>query len=93
MIFLTKILQKKLKPEKANVNPKYNEFSYGNVMHVEMDFDQVFLSRPLPEMSQYKTPTKNLYLTGASTHPGGVFAASGYNLAKVVLKGVKGSWF
>ena len=66
----------------------------GNVMHVEMDFDQMFLFRPLPEMSQYKTPIKNLYLTGASTHPGGgVFAASGYNAAKVVLRDVKGGWF
>jgi phytoene desaturase len=66
----------------------------GNVMHVEMDFDQMFLFRPLPEISQYKTPIKNLYLTGASTHPGGgVFAASGYNAAKVVLKDVKGGWY
>lgn len=66
----------------------------GNVMHIEMDFDQMFLFRPLPELSAYKTPIKNLYLTGASTHPGGgVFAASGYNTAKVVLKDVKGGWF
>ena len=66
----------------------------GNVMHVEMDFDQMFLFRPLPEMSAYKTPIKNLYLTGASTHPGGgVFAASGYNTAQVVLKDVKGGWW
>ena len=48
----------------------------------------------LLEMGQHKTPIKNLYLTGASTHPGGgVFAASGYNTAKVVLKDVKGKWF
>ena len=66
----------------------------GNVMHVEMDFNQMFLFRPLPEMSAYKTPIKNLYLTGASTHPGGgVFGASGHNTAMVVLKDVKGSWF
>jgi len=66
----------------------------GNVMHLEMDFDQMFLFRPLPEMSAYRTPIKNLYLTGASTHPGGgVFAASGYNTAQVVLKDVKGGWF
>ncbi|MEZ5428921.1 MAG: NAD(P)/FAD-dependent oxidoreductase [Pyrinomonadaceae bacterium] len=65
----------------------------GNVMHVEMDFDQMFLFRPLPEMSAYKTPFENLYLTGASTHPGGgVFAASGHNTAQVVLRDVKG-WF
>jgi phytoene dehydrogenase-like protein len=58
----------------------------GNVMHVEMSFDQMFMFRPLPELSQYRTPLGGLYLTGASTHPGGgVFAASGYNTARVVL--------
>ena len=65
----------------------------GNVMHVEMEFDQMFYFRPLPEISRYKTPFKNLFLTGASTHPGGgVFGASGHNTAKVVLKDIKG-WF
>ena len=63
----------------------------GNVMHVEMDFDQMFYFRPLPELSNYRTPFKNLYMTGASTHPGGgVFGASGHNTAKVVLRDVKG---
>lgn len=63
----------------------------GNVMHVEMDFDQMFLFRPLPELSSYRTPFENLYLTGASTHPGGgVFAASGRNTAQVVLADVRG---
>lgn len=58
----------------------------GNVMHVEMSFDQMFFFRPLPELSSYRTPIGGLYLTGASTHPGGgVFAASGRNTAQVVL--------
>lgn len=61
-----------------------------NVMHLEMSLDQMFFFRPLPELSEYKTPMKGLYLTGASTHPGGgVFGASGYNTAKVVLKDFK----
>jgi phytoene desaturase len=59
----------------------------GNVMHVEMSFDQMFFFRPLPELASYRTPIHGLYLTGASTHPGGgVFGASGYNTARVVLK-------
>jgi phytoene dehydrogenase-like protein len=42
----------------------------------------------------HKTPIKNLYLKGASTHSGGgVFTASGHNTAQVVLKDVKGKWF
>ena len=59
----------------------------GNVMHLEMSLDQMFMFRPLPELSTYKTPLPGLYLTGASTHPGGgVFAASGYNTAQVILR-------
>lgn len=61
-----------------------------NVMHVEMGLDQMFFFRPLPELSSYSTPVKGLYLTGASTHPGGgVFGASGRSAAKVVLREVK----
>jgi phytoene desaturase len=65
----------------------------GNVMHVEMSFDQMFCFRPLPELSAYKVPQiGGLYLTGASTHPGGgVFAASGYNTAGVVLRDLRPS--
>lgn len=63
----------------------------GNVMHLEMDFDQMFIFRPLPELSSYRTPINGLYLTGASTHPGGgVFGASGFNTAKVLLNDLKG---
>jgi phytoene dehydrogenase-like protein len=63
----------------------------GNVMHVEMSFDQMFSFRPLPELSSYRVPSiGGLYLTGASTHPGGgVFAAPGYNTAHVMLADVR----
>jgi phytoene dehydrogenase-like protein len=65
----------------------------GNVMHIEMSFDQMFFFRPLPELSSYRTPIKGLYLTGASTHPGGgVFAASGRNTARVVLGDRRRRW-
>jgi phytoene dehydrogenase-like protein len=59
-----------------------------NVMHLEMSLDQMFMFRPLPELAEYKVPgLPGLYLTGASTHPGGgVFAASGYNTARVILR-------
>lgn len=57
-----------------------------NVMHLEMSLDQMFMFRPLPELAAYTTPLPGLYLTGASTHPGGgVFGASGYNTARVIL--------
>lgn len=66
----------------------------GNVMHVEMSFDQMFMFRPIPEMSEYKTPIENLYLSSASCHPGGgVFGAAGYNAAQVILKDLNKTWF
>ena len=67
----------------------------GNVMHVEMSFDQMFMFRPIPEMSEYKTPVKNLYLSSASCHPGGgVFGAAGRNAAQIILKDLKKQqWF
>ena len=56
-----------------------------NVMHLEMSLDQMFFFRPLPELSTYRTHLPGLYLTGASTHPGGgVFGASGRNTSQVV---------
>ncbi len=59
-----------------------------NVMHLEMSFDQMFCFRPMPELANYKVPSiKGLYLTGASTHPGGgVWGASGHNTAQLMLK-------
>jgi len=60
----------------------------GNVMHLEMGLDQMFFFRPHPAISGYTTPIKDLFLTGASTHPGGgVFGASGRSAAKVMLSG------
>jgi phytoene dehydrogenase-like protein len=60
----------------------------GNVMHLEMSFDQMFLFRPMPELAEYRVPqVPGLYLTGASTHPGGgVWGASGYNTAQLMLR-------
>ena len=56
-------------------------------MHVEMSFDQMFMFRPIPEMSNYETPIKNLYLSSASCHQGGgVFGAAGHNAAKVIFE-------
>ena len=59
----------------------------GQVMHVEMAFDQMFLWRPMPELAGYRVKTlPGLYLCGASTHPGGgVFGASGRSAAATVL--------
>ena len=63
---------------------------HGNLMHIDMTLDQMFMFRPLPELANYTTPIKGLWLTGASTHPGGgVSGAPGYITAHEVLRGWK----
>jgi len=59
----------------------------GQVMHVEMAFDQMFMWRPMPELAGHRVPgVAGLYLCGASTHPGGgVFGASGRTAATIAL--------
>ncbi len=59
---------------------------HGNVMHLDMSIDQMFMLRPAVSMSNYRGPLKALYLTGASTHPGGgIMGAAGRNAANVLL--------
>lgn len=58
----------------------------GNVMHLEMSLDQMFGLRPFLGAAGYRAPLPGLYLTGASTHPGGgIMGASGRNAARVLL--------
>jgi phytoene dehydrogenase-like protein len=59
----------------------------GNVMHVEMGLASMFAFRPTPALSGYRVPgLADLYLAGASTHPGGgVSGNSGRTAARVLL--------
>ncbi|WP_186628353.1 NAD(P)/FAD-dependent oxidoreductase [Rhodococcus sp. BP22] len=59
----------------------------GNIMHVEMSLDQMMMWRPVPQLAGYRVPgAPGMYLTGASTHPGGgVSAASGRSAARIAL--------
>ena len=58
----------------------------GNVMHLEMSVNQMFLFRPALSLSEYRGPLPGLYLTGASTHPGGgIMGAAGRNAAAAIL--------
>jgi hypothetical protein len=66
----------------------------GNVMHLEMQLAQMFAWRPTGVLSGYRTPVDGLYLTGASTHPGGgVFGASGRSAAAVLLADQRPRWW
>jgi phytoene dehydrogenase-like protein len=53
-----------------------------------LSLDQNFLWRPLPGQPSHRTPVKNLYQIGASTHPGpGLGGVSGTLVAKALLQG------
>jgi beta-carotene ketolase (CrtO type) len=66
--------------ETATDNPN------GNMFHVDYVPHQMFGLRPLPELSDYRTPIAGLYLTGAGMHPGpAVTGLPGHNTAHVVL--------
>lgn len=51
------------------------------------EIGQYFAWRPLKSLKNHNTPIKNLYHSGASTHPGpGLGAGSGYLIAQTLLK-------
>ncbi|MDH3007948.1 MULTISPECIES: phytoene desaturase family protein [Gordonia] len=60
----------------------------GNIMHVEMSIDQMFMWRPTPDLAGHRVPgADGLFLAGASTHPGGgVTGASGYIAGHAALR-------
>jgi phytoene dehydrogenase-like protein len=65
-----------------------------NVMHVEMTLDQMFMFRPLPELSQYAAPFEGLFLASAGMHPGGgIFGAAGFNCSRVVNRYLRKRFF
>ena len=64
----------------------------GNIFHGSMMLDQLFGARPLPELSNYRTPIPGYYLCGSGTHPGGgVMGANGHNAARVALEDADGT--
>lgn len=59
----------------------------GNWHHGELSLEQMFFLRPLPGMSQYRTPLDGLWLAGAGSHPGGgISGAAGWNAAEAIIK-------
>jgi phytoene dehydrogenase-like protein len=68
-----------------DIELEYN-VSGGHWHHGEIQIDQLFMMRPIPGASQYKTHLDGLFMCGAGTHPGGgLTGISGKNAAKAVL--------
>jgi len=58
----------------------------GNWYAVRCDDDQWFGTRPLPELSRYRTPIDGLYLCNQTSHPGGLcLMAVPYNLMHILI--------
>lgn len=47
------------------------EMPKANITHLPVTPTHMFFMRPTPGLSQYRGPYQGLYLSGASTHPGG----------------------
>jgi phytoene dehydrogenase-like protein len=61
-------------------------FVAGDCASGSQHLDQNYFCRPIIGWSQYRTPIKNLYMTGSSTWPGsGIHGTSGYLLAEQLL--------
>ena len=68
---------------------------HGDWNHGEMSQDQLGVFRPFHEYRPYRTAFDNVYLCGASTHPGGsIGGACGYNAANAIAEdlGIQKWW-
>ena len=62
----------------------------GNIFQGELTFDQLLFNRPVPGYGQYRSPVRELWMCGASTHPGGgVMGAPGRNAAAEILRAAR----
>ena len=62
----------------------------GNIFQGELTFDQMFFNRPVPGYADYRSPIRDLWICGSSTHPGGgVMGAPGRNAAAEILRDMK----
>ena len=58
----------------------------GNIFQGELTMDQIMFNRPITGYAQYRSPIKNFYMCGSSTHPGGgVMGSPGANAARELL--------
>ena len=59
----------------------------GNIFQGELSLEQLFFSRPVPGWARFKTPIRDLWMCGSSTHPGGgIMGANGRIAALEVLR-------
>lgn len=77
------LMQAALSP--LDIERKLSNMRRGGVFMGRMALGQIEYFRPLPELSQSRTPIAGLYLCGACMHPGGgIIGGPGYIAADVI---------
>lgn len=62
----------------------------GHQLHGDMTPEHMFANRPVPGLSDYRTPVRGLYLCGAGTWPGGfVTGIPGHNASQQALRDLR----
>jgi len=68
--------------ERKLVNMRFGGVFMGRMIQGQLDY-----FRPLPELAQYRTPIRGLYLCGSCCHPGGgIIGAPGFIAANVIAE-------
>jgi phytoene dehydrogenase-like protein len=62
----------------------------GNIFQGELTLEQLFFNRPVPGYARFRTPVRNLWLSGSSTHPGGGIMGANGRLAAIEVLRSKG---
>jgi phytoene dehydrogenase-like protein len=63
----------------------------GNIFQGELSLEQLFFNRPVPGYARFRTPVRDLWIAGSSTHPGGgIMGANGRLAALEVLRNAGG---
>lgn len=76
---------KKVAYTPIDIERKIVNMRRGGVFMGRLILGQLEYFRPLPQLSQFKTPIKNFYLCGACCHPGGgIIGAAGFIAAGVI---------
>ena len=70
-----------------DIERKLSNMQGGGVFMGRMILGQTEYFRPLPELAEFRTPIKNLYLSGACCHPGGgIIGAAGLIAAEIIAE-------
>jgi len=62
----------------------------GNIFQGELSLEQLFFNRPTPGYARFRTPIRDLWLCGSSTHPGGGIMGANGRIAALELLRSKG---